>query len=100
MLAKLVRDNQKDWDLHVPKVLFAYRTTLHESMGCSPYRVNFGWSPNLPVDVMLGRVPLPGDREEKEIPKFVEEVDRSLKGVYDDVRQKLNEAYQTEQIKI
>ena len=53
MLAKLVKENQKDWDLHIPKVLFAYRTALHESMGYSPYQFNFGWSPNLPVDVML-----------------------------------------------
>ena len=42
MLAKLVKENQKDWDLHIPKVLFAYRTAVHESMGYSPYQVNFG----------------------------------------------------------
>ena len=43
---------------------------------------------------MLGRVPLPGDREEKEISEFIEDVNCSLKGVYEDVRQKLNEAHQ------
>ena len=94
MLAKLVKENQKDWDLHIPKVLFAYRTALHESSGYSPYRVNFGRSPNLPVDVMLGRVPLPGEGEEKEIPEFVEDVNHSLKGLYDDVRRKLKEVKQ------
>ena len=75
-------------------MLFTYRTALHESTGYSPYRVNFGQSPNLPVDVMLGRVPLSGEGEEKGIPEFVEDVKRSLKGVYNDVRWKLNEAHQ------
>ena len=43
---------------------------------------------------MLGKVPLPGDGQEKEISEFVEDVHHSLKGVYDDVRQKLKEAHQ------
>ena len=40
MLAKEVKENQRDWDQHIPKVLLAYRTALHESTGYSPYRVN------------------------------------------------------------
>lgn len=93
MLAKMVRENQRDWDVHIPKALFAYRTALHESSGYSPYRINFGRSPNLPVDVMLGR-DLPSTEEgEREIPEFVEEVSRSLKEAYEDVRQRLDEAH-------
>ena len=42
----------------------------------------------------LGRVPLPREGEEKEVPEFVEDVICSLKGVYDDMRQKLNEDHQ------
>ena len=93
MLAKLVKENQKDWDLHIPKVLFVYRTVLHEPMGYSPYRVNFGQSPNLSVDVMLGTDPLPREGDDKEIPEFID-VNFSLKGVYNDVRWKLNEVHQ------
>ena len=33
MLSKGISDNQKDWDVHLPKALFAYRTSLHESTG-------------------------------------------------------------------
>ena len=33
MLAKMVRENQRDWDKHLPKALMAYRTALHESTG-------------------------------------------------------------------
>ena len=42
MLAKLVKENQKDWDLNIPKVLFVYRTALHDSTGYCPYQINFG----------------------------------------------------------
>jgi transposase InsO family protein len=99
MLAKIVKENQRDWDQHIPKVLLAYRTALHESTGYSPYRVNFGRSPSLPVDVMLGTVPLPREGEEKEIPEFVEEINHSLKGVFDDVRQKLNETHRKNKVR-
>ena len=43
---------------------------------------------------MLGRVPLPGEGEEKEVPEFVEDVNRSLKEVYSDIRRRLNVAHQ------
>ena len=43
---------------------------------------------------MLGRVPLPRKGEEKEVLDFVEDMNRSLKGVYNDVRWKLNKADQ------
>ena len=90
----MVRKKQKDWDLHIPKALFAYRTSLQESTGYSPFRINFIRSPSLPIDVMLGRVP-PSDKEEKkEVPEFMEEVFRPLKSVYSDVRQKLTESHQ------
>ena len=44
MLSKVVSDNQKDCDIHLPKVLFAYRTSIHESTGFSPFLVTYGWS--------------------------------------------------------
>ena len=30
-LVKYVNENQNDWDVHVPSVLFAYRTSIHDS---------------------------------------------------------------------
>ena len=41
-LSKVVSENQKDWDSHIPKALFAYRTAFHESSGDSLFLVNFG----------------------------------------------------------
>ena len=45
ILAKMVGEHQDDWDKHLQKAVFAYRTSLHESTGYSPYFVNFGRSP-------------------------------------------------------
>ena len=42
---------------------------------------------------MLDKIPLPEEGKEKGIPEFVDDVNRSLKGAYIDVRQKLNEAH-------
>ena len=68
ILSKVVADNQKDWDIHIPKALFAYRTALHESSGYSPFRVNFGRLPILPIDIIVGRPPHP---EEANVPQYV-----------------------------
>lgn len=52
MLSKVVNENQRDWDNHLPKVLFAYRTSIHESTGFTPFLINYGRSATLPVDIM------------------------------------------------
>ena len=31
MLSKMVNENQKDWDVHLSKALFAYRTAIHDN---------------------------------------------------------------------
>lgn len=42
MLSKVVSDDQKDWDTFVPYVLFAYRSTVHEVTGESPFFLMYG----------------------------------------------------------
>ena len=56
MLSKMVKENQRDWDSQLPKALFAYRTAIQESTGFTPYHLNFGRTPSLPIEVMLGHV--------------------------------------------
>lgn len=52
MLALFVEDNQSNWDVLLPYVLMAYRSSVHASTGCTPYKVLFGQKIILPVDVM------------------------------------------------
>ena len=39
ILSKMVKENQRDWDAQLPKALFAYRTSVHESTGFIPYHL-------------------------------------------------------------
>ena len=56
MLAKVLQDDSTHWDDHIPQVLFAYRTAVHTSTRFTPFSLLFGRTPNLPVDVMLGKL--------------------------------------------
>lgn len=53
MLSLFVDENQTNWDLLLPYVMMAYRSSVHASTGFTPYKVVFGQEIVLPVDVML-----------------------------------------------
>ena len=90
MLSKVVSDHQRDWDEHLQKVLFAYRTAIHESTGYSPFLVIFGRSPNLPVDVVLGRP----STSTGDVPQFVQKTQTVLHSAFLHVHQHLQQAHQ------
>ena len=87
MLSKIVLSHQRDWDCHLSQVLFAYRTAIHEVTGFTPYLVTFGRSPNLPVDVMFGRIT--GEEEGKRLPEYINKVKHMLNEAYDTIRQNI-----------
>lgn len=86
MLAKIISDNQKDWDQHIPKLMIAYKTTIHESTGYTPFHVTFGRLPVLPVDVMVG-APVKQKGATPSIPQFMKDLCSSLRNVYSQVRE-------------
>ena len=54
ILGKVVSENQRDWDTHVPYAVAAYRATIHESTGYSPNYLMFGHEVRAPIDLVLG----------------------------------------------
>ena len=54
MLSCYTNDCHDDWSDHLDFVMMAYRSSQHESTGCSPNRVIFGRELNLPLTVTLG----------------------------------------------
>ena len=54
-LSKFVEDHQRDWDSHLPLLLMAYRTAIHESTGCTPASLTLGRDLRLPIDLIYGR---------------------------------------------
>ena len=56
MLACYTATDQKDWDEHLPFVVFAYNCAVHPTTSFSPYHLLFGREPNTPADVAMGTV--------------------------------------------
>jgi len=54
MIAKVVSLNHRDWDVHLPFVLAAYRASVSESTGFTPNRLFLGRELCLPIDLVLG----------------------------------------------
>ena len=57
MLWKFCQKNPKDWIDCLDQVMFAYRTSVHSATGFSPYFIDKGRLPRLPIDALLGTVP-------------------------------------------
>jgi len=63
-----------NWDLHIPSVLFAYRTTKHSTTKYTPFYLNYGRNPVLPLDI---------DNKESPEDKEVNLEDSILKRTYE-----------------
>ena len=90
MLAKMVKENQRDWDSQLTKALFAYTTAIHESTRFTPYHLNFGRSPMLPVDVLLVHIP---EEQAASYPQFVQDAHRQLHSAQQLARRHLEAAH-------
>ena len=55
MLSKFVAENQGDWDSHLPILMMAYRSAVHETTSFTPCELTFRRHINLPIDLQLGR---------------------------------------------
>jgi hypothetical protein len=54
MLRHFVDPAQSNWDALLPLVEFAINDSYHESVGNTPFVLNYGKRPRLPVDLVLG----------------------------------------------
>ena len=57
MLATFVQGKKRCLDEHLPFVMLAYRSTIHDSMQCTPNELMFGRSLALPNDILTGPTP-------------------------------------------
>ena len=91
MLSKMVKENQQNWDSQLSKALFAYRTSVHESTGFTPYHMNFGCIPTLPIDVTLGQFP---ENQAESYPQFVKDTHSQLQSTHQLARKHLYTGHQ------
>ena len=55
MLAKLVKEEQRDWINHLDRIQLEYNGCVHRITGFSPYFLVFGQPMSMSIDVMLGK---------------------------------------------
>ena len=84
--------NREDWDDLLPAVMMAYRSSVHESTGFSPYRLMFGEECTLPMDIGL-------PKQQSDLPDYIANpyaiwVRNALEVAYDQVRQHSGQAVQ------
>lgn len=54
LLGKVVNEQQDDWDLYIPYVLYAYCTSVHEATKDSPFYLMYSQEANGPTNVTTG----------------------------------------------
>lgn len=87
LLRTLPPAEKRHWPRHLSQLTYAYNTTPHQTTGMAPYYLMFGCEPRLPVDFLLG-----SDMGEAEaVEDWVQDHQASLKGVYEHVRQRMEE---------
>ena len=92
MLAMFASGHKDDWDDLLPPVMMAYRSSVHESTGFSPYRLMFGEECTLPMDIGLPRRH-PDPAQDVASPYAVW-VKGSLEVAFDQIRRHLGQAVQ------
>ena len=90
MLSAFVCERANDWDDHLPYVMMAYRSSVHASTNCTPYRMLYGREQNLPVDIMY---PTGQDTNVPQCgPEYSEWVRRAISSAHDFARAHLDKS--------
>lgn len=91
MLEKIVSTTHRDWDVHVPSVMAAYRASVHSATEYTPNYLMLGREVRGPVDLLLW-VLAEEDGLWVSIHEYVANVQDRLRRCYDVTRQHLGAA--------
>ena len=91
LLSLAASENEHEWDLHLPMVMLAYRTSVQESTGCTPFYLMFGREARLPADVMYG---LPPSTTPAQVNQYALDLRLRLESAYHQVRERMGLRHQ------
>ena len=82
-------NNKEKWAEYLPYALFAYRCTVHESTGHTPFEMIYGRNPALPGEEKLLAI------EEQGIDEFIKNLRHAIQQVHEMARSKLKKKQMT-----
>ena len=62
-LRKLVNEGMNDWDELSDNILFAYRSSRHDSTKCAPFLLTYGREAHLPVELSGKKAKFDNDKD-------------------------------------
>ena len=83
MLATATAEHSLDWEECLPKVCFAYNTSVQASTGHTPFYLMSGRQAKLPVDLMYGLENTP----EVELLEYIANLKRTFQKAYEIARE-------------
>ena len=89
MLSHFITKNQNNWDVYLPYVLFAYRTSVHEFLQQSPFYCLFGRTPQFPEDIMLRNIADSSINQEAQ--PFLSQLKNNLETAYASIDEQFNQ---------
>ena len=94
MLKSLSENAKKDWRSYLPKLAFAYNSTMHKSTGFSPFFLLFGRQSRLPIDTIF-RIDAGEKLKRKSYEQFAKDWKESMREAYllADTKMKKSGAY-------
>jgi hypothetical protein len=86
MLSIVAREDEHNWDLKLPTLLLAYRTSVHETTGETPSLLMLGREARLPVDIMYNLAP----NKKDEPSGYAETLKANISQAYDRVHTRMD----------
>ena len=87
MLTMYAEKDQRSWDEHLPYVMLAYRSSVHDSTGFSPNRMMLGREVELPLQTVVG---MPEPEEQYTDPgNYVDLLQERLVSAHEEARKHL-----------
>lgn len=77
MLTMYCNENQDNWDVYLPQVMMAYRSSAHASTQVSPNRMVLGREITLPLQAVIGR-PASEEMTEPDVESYVQNLQDKL----------------------
>lgn len=86
MLSLFCSENQWDWDIHVPFLMMAYRSSIHNSTKIFRNLMMFGREINLPIDLLFG---FPKEQPKESDSDYAYQLSESLAVIHKFARERL-----------